>query len=83
MRTVNRSKDKALTQPELFQQSGVIAKTTGQRALAELLEAGKIKLLAPSHGEAQGIAEAKRRTWRGKMNVANGPDAALAKEVSC
>jgi hypothetical protein len=36
-------KDNALSQTELFERAGIITKTTGQRALAELVTAGKIQ----------------------------------------
>jgi len=38
-----REKSEAMTQAELFDKAGVITKTTGQKALAELLATGTME----------------------------------------
>lgn len=43
LNTIPQSKADAMTQTELFEKAGVITKTTGQRALNELLAKGKIQ----------------------------------------
>jgi len=53
-----RSRADAMTQTELFEKAGVISKTTGGRALAEILEAGAIERIG-----AGGIRE-PYRYWR-------------------
>jgi len=44
-RIMPREKSEAMTQTELFEKAGIVTKTTGQRALAEMLEAGAIDLV--------------------------------------
>ena len=55
-----RSKDSAMTQTELFQKAGIVTKTTGQRALADMLEAGAIERIG------KGGMRDVYRYWRGE-----------------
>jgi hypothetical protein len=45
LKVMSETKHDAMTQAELFHMAGIVTKTTGQRALAKLLAAGKIERL--------------------------------------